>query len=141
MSTNKITQISVRALINAPIDKVWRFWTTPVHIIQWNNASEDWYTPHAENDFIVCGKFLYRMESKDGSNGFDFDGVYVTIKTNELIEYILSDGRKVKVEFIKNGNKTNVIEIFEAETTNSAELQRQGRQAILNNFKKYAESI
>ncbi len=140
MNTNKITQISVRALINAPIDKVWRFWTTPAHITQWNNASEDWHTPHAENDFNVCGKFLYRMESKDGSNGFDFDGVYVTIKSNELIEYILSDGRKVKIEFLKNGNKTNVIEIFEAETINSAELQRHGWQAILNNFKKYAES-
>lgn len=140
MNSHKITHISVQALIDAPIDKVWKYWSTPVHITHWNNASDDWHTPYAENDLTVCGKFHYRMESKDGSNGFDFDGTYVTIKINELIEYILNDGRKVKVEFIKNGNKTNVIEIFEAEMENSIELQRQGWQAILSNFKKYTES-
>ncbi len=140
MNSHKITHISVQALINVPTEKVWKYWTTPTHITKWNNANDDWHTPHAENDLTVCGKFLYRMESKDGNDGFDFDGVYVTVKANELIEYILSDGRKVKIEFIKNGNKTNVIEIFEAETANSIEHQRQGWQAILNNFKKYAES-
>lgn len=140
MNTNRIAQISAQVLIDAPIDKVWNYWTTPVHIVQWNNASDDWHTPRAENDLNVCGKFRYRMEAKDGSMGFDFEGVYVTIKENELIEYIIGDGRKVKIEFIKNGDKTNVIEIFEAETENSIELQRKGWQAILNNFKRYVES-
>jgi len=134
------TQITVRATINAPIEKVWKFWTTPEHIIQWNNAADDWHTPRAENDLRVGGKFLSRMEAKDGSIGFDFGGMYQTVKTNELIEYVMGDGRKVKIEFTNNGNETNVVETFEAEETNSIEMQRGGWQAILDNFKRYTEA-
>jgi len=134
------TQITVRATINAPIEKVWKFWTTPEHIIQWNNAADDWHTPRAENDLRVGGKFLSRMEAKDGSIGFDFGGMYQTVKTNKLIEYVMGDGRKVKIEFTNNGNETNVVETFEAEETNSIEMQRGGWQAILDNFKRYTEA-
>lgn len=134
------TAISVQALINAPIFQVWTLWTAPEHITQWNNASDDWHTPRAENDLRVGGKFISRMEAKDGSMGFDFEGVYTVIKAHELIEYTIADGRNVKVEFSTITNQTKVIETFEAETENSIELQRGGWQAILNNFKKYAEA-
>jgi uncharacterized protein YndB with AHSA1/START domain len=133
--------ITVEATINASVLQVWEKWTTPEHIIQWNNASDDWHTPSAENDLKVGGKFSSRMEAKDGSIGFDFWGFYDTIKHNELIEYTLGDERKVKIEFIANGSETRVIETFEAENENSVELQQAGWQAILNNFKKFVESV
>jgi uncharacterized protein YndB with AHSA1/START domain len=134
--------ITVQAVINAPVEKVWNFWTTPKHITKWNNASDDWHTPRAENDLRVGGIFLYRMEARDGSYGFDFAGVYDEIKMNEFIAYTLADERKVKVTFTKNDNdiKTKVVETFEAESTNSLEMQRNGWQAILDNFKKYVEA-
>lgn len=139
MSETKIN-ITVEATVNAPIEKVWKIWTTPEHIMKWNNASPDWHTPSAENDLRVGGKFLSRMEAKDGSFGFDFWGIYDEIKTNELIANTLGDGRKMKVTFTPQGNTTTVTETFEAEGENSVELQQQGWQAILNNFKTYAES-
>ena len=109
--------------------------------MKWNNASNDWHTPRAENDLKVRGKFLYRMEAKDGSSGFDFDGTYEQVKTNELIAYSISDGRKVQVMFTKDDNtRTKMVTIFEAESTNPIEMQRDGWQAILNNFKKYVET-
>jgi len=135
----KVT-IEVKALVNSPIEKVWKYWTAPQDIIKWNNASDDWHTPKAENDLIKGGKFLCRMEAKDGSVGFDFWGIYTEVKTNKLIEYTLGDGRKVKIEFTVHGNETSIVESFEAETVNSIEMQRNGWQAILDNFKKYAEA-
>lgn len=132
--------ITVQATVAAPIGKVWKFWTLPEHITKWNNASDDWHTPRAENDLKVGGKFLSRMEAKDGSFGFDFEGIYDEVKTNEQIAYTLGDNRKVKIIFTDSGNTTIVSETFEAETQNSIELQRVGWQAILNNFKKYAEA-
>jgi uncharacterized protein YndB with AHSA1/START domain len=139
MDTKKT--ITVQAVINAPLKTVWNFWTTPRHITKWNNASEDWHTPRAENDLEVGKKFLDRMEARDGSFGFDFVGVYDEIRRNELIAYTLDDERKVKVTFTKNNDvETRVVETFEAESTNSVELQRGGWQAILDNFKKYVES-
>lgn len=137
-SANK-TLITVKATIYAPIEKVWELWTLPEHIRKWNNASDDWHTPFAENDLRVGGKFLSRMEAKDGTYGFDFEGVYDKIKINERIEYKISDGRKVNIIFTSDGNAVKVTETFEAESTNSEELQRNGWQAILNNLKKYAE--
>ena len=89
--------ISAEAIVNAPLDKIWQFWTLPKHIMQWNNSSDDLHTARAENDLQEGGKFLSRMEAKDGSFGFDFGGVYTSVKTNELIEYTLDDGRKVKI--------------------------------------------
>jgi uncharacterized protein YndB with AHSA1/START domain len=124
MNTNKKTEITVSVIVNAPLQKVWQFWTLPEHIKQWNFASDDWHTPKAENDLRVGGKFLSRMEAKDGSFGFDFLGVYDEIKENELITYTMVDGRKAKIIFINEGNATKVIETFEAENENSIELQQ-----------------
>lgn len=133
------SNITVKATINAPVEKVWEYWTKPEHIMQWNNASDDWHTPRAENDLRVDGKFVSRMEAKDGSMGFDFGGVYDEVKENELISYTMDDGRKASVKFSGDGNKTKVTETFEAENMNSIEMQKNGWQAILNNFKKYTE--
>ena len=132
--------ITVQALINAPLEKVWKLWTAPEHVMKWNNASDDWHTPRAENDLRPGGKFLCRMEAKDGSAGFDFVGTYDEVKMNEVIAYTMEDGRKVRVTFTKNNTGTKVVETFDPEGTNPIEMQRDGWQAILNNFKKYAEA-
>ncbi len=135
------TLITLEVHIKSPVEKVWESWTTPKHIMKWNNASEDWHTPKAENDLRVGGKFLYRMEAKDGSFGFDFCGVYEEVKTHQVIAYEMGDERKVKIIFTKKGNEIFVSETFEAEATNPIEMQKQGWQSILNNFKKYTESL
>ncbi len=140
MTTTEKTNITVEAIINAPVEKVWNLWTDPKHIIQWNNASDDWHTPKAENDLRVDGRFLSRMEAKDGSFGFDFSGQYSKVEEHKEIEYILDDARKVNIRFVPKDYTTGVVETFEAEDENSIEMQRTGWQAILNNFKKYAES-
>ncbi len=132
--------VTVRAVVEAPIEKVWEYWTTPDHIMRWNNASEDWHTPMSVNDLRTGGKFKSRMESRDGSMGFDFEGTYDVVLTNDKIEYTLADGRKVVVEFTPNKDQTSIEETFEAESENSLEMQQQGWQAILDNFKKYVES-
>lgn len=140
MSKAEKTSITVETIVQAPVEKVWECWTKPEHITGWNNASDDWHTPRAENDLRVGGKFLSRMEARDGSMGFDFGGVYDEVKPNERIAYTLDDDRKVKIVFTGNDNETTVTETFEAEKENSVELQRGGWQAILDNFKKYTES-
>lgn len=132
--------ITVEATIKAPVEKVWNYWSAPKHIVQWNSASDDWHTPHAENDLRSGGKFSSRMEAKDGSLGFDFNGVYNQVKKHELIAYSISDGRKVSVTFSSDKNKTKITEAFEAENTHSIEQQKTGWQAILDNFKKYTET-
>jgi uncharacterized protein YndB with AHSA1/START domain len=139
MASTEKTTITVKATVNAPVEKVWKFWTQPEYITQWNNASDDWHTPKAENDLKKNGAFNFRMEAKDGSFGFDFNGIYDNIITNKLIEYTIEGGRKVQILFEASNNKTKIIEAFEAEGLNSIELQQSGWQAILNNFKKYAE--
>ncbi len=131
--------ITVQNTINAPIEQVWEKWTTPQHIMKWNNASDDWYTPFAENDLKVGGKFKYTMASKDDTMRFDFEGVYTAISDFSVIEYEITDGRKVKITFEQNAASTKVTEIFDPETENAEELQEQGWQAILDNFKKYVE--
>jgi len=140
METAQSTRITIETTVKAPVEKVWKFWTSPEHITKWNNASDDWHTPFAENDLRVGGKFLSRMEARDGSFGFDFGGVYDVVKENERIEYTIGDGRKVEVSFTSNGKETRVVETFEAESMNPIEMQRGGWQAILNNFKKYVEA-
>jgi uncharacterized protein YndB with AHSA1/START domain len=132
--------LNVETTVAAPVEKVWEYWSKPEHITRWNNASDDWHTPHAENDMRVGGKFVSRMESKDGSMGFDFNGVYDEVKTNELIAYTIEGGRKVNISFSSNDNETKITESFEAETENSLQLQQDGWQSILDNFKKYTES-
>lgn len=126
--------------MKAPIEVVWTFWTTPADIIQWNNTFDDWHTPSAQNDLRAGGKFLFRMEAKDGSFGFDFGGVYDAVKTHESIAYTMGDGKRVEIRFTGSGTETRVVETFEAESQNSIEMQHDGWQAILNNFKKYAET-
>jgi len=140
METQNKTVITVETLVNTPVGKVWEYWTEPEHITKWSYASEDWHTPHAENDLRPGGKFSSRMEAKDGSFGFDFGGIYDAVKTNEYIEYTIGDGRKVKINFTEEGDKTKIVESFEAENTNPEEMQKAGWQAILNNFKKYVEA-
>jgi uncharacterized protein YndB with AHSA1/START domain len=141
METASKTLITIENTVHAPVAKVWDFWTTPDHITKWNSPSDDWHSPSAQNDLRVGGKFLARMEAKDGSYGFDFGGIYDEVVSNKRIAYTLGDGRKVEVDFTANGNETKVVEKFEAETEHSIEMQKDGWQAILDNFKKYTESI
>ena len=141
MNTTNQVNITVEATVNAPVETVWNAWTSPEHIVKWNCASEDWHTPKAENDVRTGGKFMSRMEAKDGSFGFDFEGIYDEVKVNEIIAYTLGDNRKVKITFNGNGNSTAISETFEAESTNPIEMQKGGWQAILDNFKKYTESL
>lgn len=131
--------ITVEVSIHVPIGKVWKLWTEPTHIINWNNAAPDWHTPKATNDLIIGGKFVYTMAAKDGSVSFDFGGSYTNVIANKLIEYIMDDGRKAKIAFSSKEGVTNVVETFETESVNTPELQRAGWQAILDNFKKYCE--
>ena len=140
METTNKTVITVQTTIDAPIARVWEYWSLPEHITKWSNASDDWHTPRAENDLRTGGKFTSRMEAKDGSMGFDFGGVYDEVRTNEYIEYTLGDSRKVKVHIKEEGGNTSVVESFEAENTHPVEMQQAGWQAILDNFKKYTES-
>lgn len=133
--------ITVETVVNAPIKKVWESWTLPEHITKWNQASDDWHTPYAENDPRTGGKFKSTMAAKNGSMSFDFEGVYSLVTLHQRIEYAMADGRKVKIFFQGSGNETKVTETFDAETENSIELQRGGWQAILNNFKKYTEAL
>lgn len=140
MTTENKPTITIQATVNVPVEKVWTLWNTPEHIMQWNSASPDWHTPKAELDLRPGGKFSSRMEAKDGSFGFDFWGIFDEVKENELLSYTLGDNRKVSIQFNGDGNSTSIVETFEAENQNSLELQQQGWQSILNNFKKYAEA-
>jgi uncharacterized protein YndB with AHSA1/START domain len=140
-NTREKTIITVQTEIHAAIEKVWMLWTRQEHICKWNQASDDWHTIRAENDLLKGGKFLSRMEAKDGSVGFDFEGEYVSVELHKQINFTMSDGRNVWISFESHGNTTIITEAFEAEEINSAELQKNGWQAILNNFKAYSESV
>ena len=141
MENNQFVKVTVETSVDASIDKVWESWTDPKHITQWCHASEDWHAPYADNDPVTGGKFKTTMAAKDGSFGFDFVGIYSLVITKELIQYELEDGRKVSIDFTTGSGKTRVIENFDAETMNPVEMQREGWQAILDNFKKYTESL
>jgi uncharacterized protein YndB with AHSA1/START domain len=132
-------KITVETTISAPLAKVWDAYTSPDAIKQWNTASEDWHTTAATVDLRDGGAFSSRMEAKDGSFGFDFAGTYTKIVPHELIEYAFGD-RAGTVEFIDGTNGVTVRSTFDAETQNPAEQQRQGWQAILDNFGKYVEA-
>lgn len=131
--------IIVSVKINSEIEKVWKYWTEPAHIQQWTFASDDWHVPFAENNLIVGGNFKTTMAAKDESFSFDFEGIYTFIIENSKIEYVLGDGRKVIIIFELKNNLIEITESFEPETENSEELQKNGWQAILENFKKYIE--
>jgi len=132
--------ITVETIINSDIESVWKRWNTPEDVKNWNAASEDWHTTHAEIDLKEGGEFLSRMEAKDGSTGFDFKGTYKVVNKPLLIIYTIEDGREVKIEFKETPDGVKVIETFEAESTYTEEQQKQGWQSILNNFRKYVES-
>jgi len=140
MTTIKRTSITVEATIHAPLGKVWNLWNSPEHIIKWCSASPDWHTPRAKNDLQVGGRFLTRMESRDGTMGFDWEGTYDIIENLKRIEYTMDDGRKVSITLEHTGNDTKIVETFDAENENPVEMQREGWQAILNSFKNYAET-
>ena len=131
--------ITVESTVNAPIEKVWQCWTGAEHITQWNNASDDWYTPKAVNDLRTGGHFTFTMAARDGSVSFDFGGTYDEVVENQHIAYTIEDGRTVQVLFEARDESTHIVETFEAENVNSLELQRSGWQAILDNFKRYSE--
>lgn len=132
--------ITVESIIEAPIDMVWDFWTKPEHVMHWNFASNDWHCPRANSDFNVGGEFHYIMAAKDGSVEFDFCGTFTKIIDKTFIEIFLEDGRELNIQFESEGSSTKIIETFEPEEVNSMELQKQGWQAILDNFKSYTES-
>jgi uncharacterized protein YndB with AHSA1/START domain len=140
METVKGKVITVETTVKAPIANTWSYWTEPKHITHWYFASDDWHAPSAENDLHVKGKFKTKMAAKDGSTGFDFTGVYTRIEKHKAIEYTIPDGRKVKISFSDLGNQTKVIESFDPENENPYEMQKGGWQAILDNFRKYAET-
>lgn len=132
--------LQIQTEIQASLQEVWNCFTQPAHIIHWNFASDDWHCPNASNDLRVDGKFSYTMASKDGQYTFDFLGTYKQVNPMEFINYLLADGREVQVRFeLKEGNVL-VTEEFEPESQNPLEMQQQGWQAILNNFKKYTET-
>jgi len=131
--------ITVEAIIEAPIETVWNFWTKPEHVMHLNFASKDWHCPKATSDFNIGGEFHYSMAAKDGSVAFDFCGTFTKIIDQSFIEIYLEDGRELNIQFELEGSSTKIIETFEPEEVNSMELQKQGWQAILDNFKLYVE--
>ena len=132
--------ITVMTSVKADIDKVWEYWTDPKHIVQWNNASDDWHTPKAVNHVKVGAHFNYTMAAKDGSMSFDFEGTYIDVKHHQKISYGIVGGRKVYILFAPIDGEIRIVETFEAENENSIEMQRGGWQNILDNFKKHVES-
>ena len=140
MEVGQKNNITIQALIGAPVQLVWEKWTNPGDIVKWNTASDDWHTTKSENDVRTGGSFNSRMEAKDGSFGFDFYGKYDLVVENQLLEFTLGDNRKVIVTFQSAEGQTLIVQTFEAENENPLELQRSGWQSILDNFKKYTEN-
>jgi uncharacterized protein YndB with AHSA1/START domain len=134
-------KITVETVVRAGLSQVWDAWNNPLDIEQWNSAQDDWHTTRSTMDLREGGKFFARMEAKDGSQGFDFEGTYTRIVPRKLIEYRMSDGREVKVEFVERDGDVLVKETFDAETENPAEVQRAGWQAILDNFGRHVEAV
>jgi len=137
---NKNKTITIKTIIEATIEQVWIYWTTPEHIKKWNNASDDWHTPKVDNDLKKGGRFVYRMEAKDGSFGFDFGGTYTKIVPEKHLAYRLDDERKAIIDFEEKDDKVTITETFDTEDQNPIDMQKQGWQAILDNFKKYVEA-
>ena len=133
------TKITVETLINAPVAKVWRAYTTPSDIMQWNAASDDWHTTKSTVDLRVGGVFSSRMEAKDGSFGFDFEGTYTKVVPQELLAFSFGD-RAASVAFIAGAQGVTVRVVFDAESENPIEQQQQGWQSILNNFAKFVQA-
>ena len=133
-------KISISTEVRAPANLVWDCYTKPEHIVNWNYASDDWHCPKAENNLIVGGEYSVYMEAKDGSFGFNLKATYTQLKMGESFVFVMSDGREVSFRITESDGLSRVDILFEAESVNPIDLQRQGWQAILNNFKRYAES-
>lgn len=133
--------ITVSIKVKGSLEKIWNHFTIPEHIIHWNYASDDWHSPWAKNDLRIGGKFTTRMEAKDGSFGFEFEGIYTEVVLYKGYTYELEDGRKIIVTFEEEDDYVTVREDFDAETENTDERQQYGWQCILDNFKKYSESV
>ena len=133
-------KITVETLVKAPVERVWNAYNNPDEIKQWNSAQDDWHTTQSTVDLRAGGRFSSRMEAKDGSAGFDFEGTYTRVEPRKAIEYRMSDGREVQVEFDERGDNTVVRTTFDAESENPPEMQRQGWQAISDNFGRHVES-
>lgn len=140
MSTSNVF-VTVDCIVDASVEKAWEIWNDPKHIVRWNYASPDWHTPRAEVDLRAGGKYVSRMEAKDGSAGFDCEGIFDEIVEHEKIHSHFTDGRRIEVTFYPIEGGTKVSQKFEVETENPAELQRQGWQNIMDNFKVYVESL
>jgi uncharacterized protein YndB with AHSA1/START domain len=136
----KDSRIIVDATVNAMVAKVWKLWNNPDDIVKWNTPDPSWHSPSSENDLRVGGKFKTRMEAKDGSFGFDFEGTYDSVVLNKEIAYTIDDGRKVTTTFTEKDGKTHLSTVFDPEEENDPEFQKQGWQAILSSFAQYAES-
>ncbi len=135
------SRITIAATVDVPVEKAWDFWMLPEHITQWNNASDAWFTPHAENDVRVGGQFLFRMAARDGSFSFDFTGEYEVVELHQRLVYRLADDRLADITFEARDGATHITESFDPEAVNSVEMQQAGWQAILDNFKRYAERV
>lgn len=135
----KLAKIKIEVELNHDIDKVWRYFTEPEHIVNWYYASDDWHCPRATNILSVGSKFNFRMEAKNKSFGFDFEGEYLKVVFQDELEYILADGRMVNIFFRSSDNKVILTEVFDPEEVNPIEMQREGWLSILKNFKKYIE--
>lgn len=133
-------KIHIESIINAPVFDVWEAYNNPKDIVNWNHASDDWHCPSSENDLRLGGKFKNKMAAKDGSFKFDFEGTYTEVTPNNSISYVLGDNRETNILFQDENGKTKVIIDFDAEETNPEDMQRDGWQAILNNFKFYVEN-
>ena len=133
-------KITVEKIVKARLNQVWDAWNNPADIKQWNSAQDDWHTTQSAVDLREGGKFSARMESRDGSEGFDFEGTYTRVVPQQTIEYRMSDGREVKVEFSERAGGVLVKETFDPENENPHEMQRQGWQAILDNFGRHVEA-
>ncbi|MBE0600946.1 MAG: SRPBCC domain-containing protein [Firmicutes bacterium] len=134
------TAVTVQTLVHAPLRTVWNLWTRPEHIKEWNSASDDWYTPSAQNDLRTGGRFCYTMSSRDGKNSFDFLGTYTEVIPQEKIACTLDDGRKVSIKFEPLADAVQVAETFELEHEYAPDKQQEGWQAILDHFKRYVEA-
>ena len=133
-------KITVETAVKSTLHRTWEAWNNPADITQWNAPSDDWHTTRSTVDLREGGKFLSRMEAKDGSAGFDFGGTYTRVVPEKLIEYRIDDGREVAVEFVARGGEILVKTVFDAETENPAEVQRSGWQAILDSFARHVEA-
>lgn len=140
METENKTALTVQTTVKAPVEKVWKCWTEPAHITQWCQASDDWHAPAAESDLRPGGSFSTTMAARDGSMSFDFNGVYTAVEPHRTLAYTIADGRKVQITFTGRDGETDIVETFEAEDTFPQQVQQEGWQAILDNFKKYVEA-